>query len=60
MLITLRGQEGGGEDLSVGEGGGGGEAQICGAGLLRACPRSIVARVDNSCEPRLPVYTLCE
>ena len=58
MLITLRGQEGGG-DLSVGEGGGG-EAQICGAGLLRACPRSIVARVDNSCEPRLPICTLCE
>ena len=40
--------------------GGEGEAQICGAGLLRACPRSIVARVDNSCEPRLPVCTLCE
>ena len=59
MLVTLRGQEGGGEDLSVGEGGEG-EAQICGAGLLRACPRSIVARVDNSCEPRLPICTLCE
>ena len=59
MLVTLRGQEGGGGDLSVGEGGEG-EAQICGAGLLRACPRSIVARVDNSCEPRLPVCTLCE
>ena len=58
MLNTLRGQEGG-EDLSVGEGGGG-ETQICGAGLLRACPRSIVARVDNSCEPRLQVCTLCE
>ena len=44
MLVTLRGQEGG-EDLSVGEGGEG-EAQICGAGLLRACSRSIVARVQ--------------
>ena len=59
MPVTLRGQERGGGDLSVGEGGEG-EAQICGAGLLRACPRSIVARVDNSCEPRLPVCTLCE
>ena len=59
MLITLRGQEGGGKIYLWGKGGGG-EAQICGAGLLRACPRSIVARVDNSCEPRLPVYTLCE
>ena len=60
MLITLRGQEGGGGRFICGGRGGGGEAQICGAGLLRACPRSIVARVDNSCEPRLPVYTLCE
>ena len=30
MLITLRGQEGGGEDLSVGEGGWGGGADLWG------------------------------
>ena len=59
MLITLRGQEGGGKIYLWGKEGGG-EAQICGAGLLRACPRSIIARVDNSCEPRLPICTLCE
>ena len=59
MLITLRGQEGGGQIYPWGTGGGG-EVQICGVGLLRACPLSIVARVDNSCEPRLPVCTLCE
>ena len=58
MLITLRGQEGG--KIYLWGKGGGGEVQICGVGLLRACPLSIVARVDNSCEPRLPVCTLCE